>query len=236
MCRQSKRKASRSVRRLRGRKPSGRLAQAGRLDVPVARGQEQHPGNPRYPDRLTSLKAAKEGFETCSKHKIPPQAEKADANETAAFQRAVADNTFQSLKQYVAAYPTGQYLDLLLTAMKEKAQSDTKKNPPSFMTFFDYNSSRISAQTMTTLDQVLAAYKEVGGGNIFLTAHTDTYGPAEYRTAIGLSRANAIKSVLVERGIPPVEITVASFGSRNLSMEESVLEPQNRRVEIQIIR
>jgi len=108
--------------------------------------------------------------------------------------------------------------------------------PPSFMVFFDWDRSNLSAQAMNTLKQAAQAYKTKGNARVTATGHTDTTGPEAYNMALSLRRANTVKDALVREGVPATAITVIGRGEQNLLVKtgDNVREPQNRRVEIVI--
>jgi outer membrane protein OmpA-like peptidoglycan-associated protein len=106
--------------------------------------------------------------------------------------------------------------------------------PPSFMVFFDWDRSNLSAQALTTIQQAADAFKRKGSARITATGHTDTSGPESYNMALSLRRANAVKDALVRDGVPAQAITVIGRGESQLLVPtgDNVREPQNRRVEI----
>ena len=108
--------------------------------------------------------------------------------------------------------------------------------PPSFMVFFDWDRSNLSAQALNTIKQAAAAFKAKGNARITATGHTDTSGPEAYNMALSLRRANAVKDALVREGVPATAITVIGRGEQGLLVPtaDGVREPQNRRVEIVI--
>jgi len=105
---------------------------------------------------------------------------------------------------------------------------------PSFMVFFDWDRSELSAQAINTIHQVSAAYKQKGSARVTATGHTDTSGPDDYNMALSLRRANAVKDALVRDGVPATAISVVGRGETGLLVPtaDGVREPQNRRVEI----
>ena len=105
---------------------------------------------------------------------------------------------------------------------------------PSFMVFFDWDRSDLSAQAMTTLRQVASAYKERGSARVTATGHTDKSGPDDYNMALSLRRANTVKNALVSEGVPANVIAVVGRGEGQplVQTADGVREPQNRRVEI----
>ena len=106
----------------------------------------------------------------------------------------------------------------------------------SFMVFFDWDRSNLSAQALNTIKQAAAAYKTKGNARITATGHTDTSGPENYNMALSLRRANAVKDALVREGVPATAIAVVGRGEAQplVQTADGVREPQNRRVEIVI--
>jgi len=108
--------------------------------------------------------------------------------------------------------------------------------PQSFMVFFDWDRSNLSAQAVQTIQQAASAFKTRGSARITATGHTDTSGPDSYNMALSLRRANAVKDALVREGVPAQAITVIGRGEGQplVATGDGVREPQNRRVEIVI--
>jgi OmpA-OmpF porin, OOP family len=104
----------------------------------------------------------------------------------------------------------------------------------SFMVFFDWDRSNLSAQALSTIKQAADAYKTKGNARITATGHTDKSGPENYNMALSLRRANAVKDALVQNGVPATAISVVGKGESQplVPTADGVREPQNRRVEI----
>ena len=110
----------------------------------------------------------------------------------------------------------------------------TMVQAPSFMVFFDWDRSNLSAQAMGTIQQAAAAYRSNSGARVTAVGHTDTSGPNDYNMALSLRRANTVKGALVQAGVPAGAIDTVGKGEEGLlvATADGVREPQNRRVEI----
>ena len=105
---------------------------------------------------------------------------------------------------------------------------------PSYMVFFDWDRSNLSAQALSTIQQAANAFKTRGNARITATGHADRSGPEDYNMALSLRRANAVKDALVRDGVPATAISVIGKGETQplVQTADGVREPQNRRVEI----
>jgi OOP family OmpA-OmpF porin len=107
---------------------------------------------------------------------------------------------------------------------------------PSFIVFFDWDRSNLSAQALTTIKQAADSYKTKGSARVTATGHTDKSGPDDYNMALSLRRAATVKDALVRDGVPATAISVVGRGETQplVQTADGVREPQNRRVEIVI--
>ena len=105
---------------------------------------------------------------------------------------------------------------------------------PTFMVFFDWDSSRLSPASLNVITQAVTAFRSTGNARVTATGHTDTTGPESYNMALSLRRANAVKNEMVRQGVPADAIAVVGKGETQLLVPtgDNVREPQNRRVEI----
>jgi phospholipid transport system substrate-binding protein len=128
---------------------------------------------------------------------------------------------------------------LLLGACNSRPQALTTPPPPSmaqapWLVFFDWDKSSLSPQAMATVGQAAAAYKGTSGALISNVGNTDTSGSTDYNMALSMRRADAVKSALIQNGVPAAAIETAGRGQTNLlvATADGVREPQNRRVEL----
>lgn len=141
------------------------------------------------------------------------------------------------IKKLLMAFATAS----LLAACSEPAPPPAPPPPPpsagqanSFMVFFDWDRSNLSAQAQSTIQQAANAYKTTGGARVTTTGHADRSGPDNYNMALSLRRANTVKDSLVRNGVPANAISVIGKGESQplVQTADGVREPQNRRVEI----
>ena len=117
---------------------------------------------------------------------------------------------------------------------KKEAAAAPAAAPGNYTVYFDFDKSNINAAGQQVINQVLADAKMHPPSSVSVTGHTDTVGPADYNMALGLRRADAVRSALIAGGIPADKITVASRGMTDLAVPTgpNVREAKNRRAEI----
>ena len=110
------------------------------------------------------------------------------------------------------------------------------KPPARFILYFEHNSVKLTAESRTILQNVLATILERAPVDISVVGHTDTVGEKEYNYALSLKRAKAVASILVRGGIDPSVLDITSHGKDNplVPTGDQVPEPRNRRVEITV--
>jgi iron complex outermembrane receptor protein len=106
--------------------------------------------------------------------------------------------------------------------------------PKSYLVFFDFNKSDLTAQATSIVDQ---AAKNAGPAKVTkleVTGHTDTVGSDAYNMRLSRRRAESVAAQLEKDGIPSSEIAIVAKGKRDLLVPtaDGVKEPQNRRVQI----
>jgi outer membrane protein OmpA-like peptidoglycan-associated protein len=107
--------------------------------------------------------------------------------------------------------------------------------------YFDFNKFDLMPDAQTELDKLCKILKDNPQYYVELSGHTDSKGSNQYNLALSLNRANAAMAYVIEKGVTPTRIRVASRGesapiAKNLvGKSDSELGRQfNRRVEIRI--
>ena len=117
---------------------------------------------------------------------------------------------------------------------KEAAPAQPGMAPGNYTVYFDFDKAVINAAGQQVINQVLADARMHPPSSVSVTGHTDTVGPADYNMALGLRRADAVRTALISGGVPADKITVASRGFTDLAVPTgpNVREAKNRRAEI----
>jgi len=108
---------------------------------------------------------------------------------------------------------------------------------------FDTESSAVSAEDGSRIDQALAQYKSLPDDieaqtRIEIVGHTDNTGSDAYNQGLSERRANAVKAWVVSQGVNPAQITTIGKGESEPADDNSTKEGRqnNRRVVIRATR
>ncbi len=109
--------------------------------------------------------------------------------------------------------------------------------PVSFTLFFEFGSAvDIAPSFQPVLEQLRAALPSYPAPEIAVIGHTDRVGTLESNDALSLQRAQTVRDLLIQAGIPAASIEVAGRGEREpmVPTADEVPETKNRRVEINL--
>jgi outer membrane protein OmpA-like peptidoglycan-associated protein len=115
------------------------------------------------------------------------------------------------------------------TAMPEQA-------PVSYQVFFPLGSTQLGEQDRNTLNAAAQVYKTKSNATVTVTGYADTVGSPATNMALSQARANAVKTNLVQAGVPAGSITTTASGDSGLLVQTGAQanEPRNRRVVVVI--
>ena len=132
-------------------------------------------------------------------------------------------------------------------AVKVLSESEVKRRfgdilatlppPPRHFTLpFRFDSEELTDEGEKLVQDVLQAVKNQPVPDVVVVGHTDTTGTPQSNSELGLRRANAVRSLLVEAGLSASAIDVRSHGEAELLVKtaDGVFEARNRRVEITV--
>ncbi len=101
------------------------------------------------------------------------------------------------------------------------------------MIFFDFDRSELRAESRTTLQQKSEIMRQYPDIRVRIEGHADERGTVEYNLALGVRRADAARTYLIDLGIDPDRLTTISYGEERPFAEghNEAAWQQNRRDE-----
>lgn len=108
--------------------------------------------------------------------------------------------------------------------------------PATFSLYFDSGTNRLTAASKNLLPDILAAITARKSKDISVVGHTDRVGAEDLNFRLSRERADAIKSLLVKKGVESNLIHVDAHGESNplVATADEVAEPKNRRVDVTV--
>jgi outer membrane protein OmpA-like peptidoglycan-associated protein len=109
--------------------------------------------------------------------------------------------------------------------------------PPRHFTLpFRFESEELTDEGKRLVPDVVQAVKSYPVPEVVVIGHTDTTGTPQSNAELGMRRANAVRTLLVQAGLSEAAIDVRSHGEAELLVPtaDGVFEPKNRRVEITV--
>src|SRR5271154_4501512 len=116
----------------------------------------------------------------------------------------------------------------ITTIVQDKPKIDLEIN-------FDYNSDRISAKSLTSVQALgrALANPDLKGSTFVVAGHTDAAGGDGYNQDLSERRADAIKRYLLEKsGISASDLVTVGYGKTKLKDPANPLAEVNRRVQV----
>ena len=136
----------------------------------------------------------------------------------------------QQIEQALQRPVTRSFVPRGLTRRQETgAEQSVNLNIP-----FESNSSALRPQAAAQLQQLESALTSasLGKDRFVVAGHTDAKGSATYNKQLSLRRAQAVKRVLVTKGMDADRLDTVGYGSERLLAPDRPEDPSNRRVEI----
>jgi peptidoglycan-associated lipoprotein len=103
------------------------------------------------------------------------------------------------------------------------------------MVYFSSDRYDIEPDQLRRLQRDMPKIRKLASiSKIRVEGNCDEFGTGEYNQALGLKRARAVKSVLINSGIPARKISIVSYGESNpiCTGNSAPCHAKNRRVEI----
>jgi outer membrane protein OmpA-like peptidoglycan-associated protein len=104
----------------------------------------------------------------------------------------------------------------------------------SFLFYFLNDSPELTAESKSSIPEVLSLVNKREFYEISIIGHTDTIGNDEYNMRLSSARAVAVRDALLSHRIPSGQMELRYHGKRDpvVPTGDNVKEPRNRRVEV----
>lgn len=86
--------------------------------------------------------------------------------------------------------------------------------------FFDYDQSTIRAEFKNSIAANAEVLKANADMKVEVEGHCDERGTTEYNLALGERRARAVRGALIEAGVSPEQMVIASYGEERPAKDE----------------
>ena len=105
-----------------------------------------------------------------------------------------------------------------------------------FTVYFETNTEDLVPESAARFGQIRAELAQRPAPEVVVIGHTDRVDSTAYNDALSLKRAERVRQLLVEAGIPADSISVAGRGEREPAVPtaDGKAELRNRRVEIRV--
>jgi OOP family OmpA-OmpF porin len=163
---------------------------------------------------------------------------------SAAVCRSALDISLSRLETEVHVTPQAVATTAPATPAPESAtpptpapQSSSSAKPPTYTVNFAFDSTALTAEDMSVLQQTIIDARADGQPKISIVGHTDTSGGEAYNMRLSIRRAEAVRDALVALGARREAIETQGVGKTDLAVQtgDGVREPQNRRAVFTLI-
>jgi outer membrane protein OmpA-like peptidoglycan-associated protein len=108
--------------------------------------------------------------------------------------------------------------------------------PVHFTLYFRFESNELTDESRALVPEILNIVKQRAVPEVLVVGHTDTMGGLRANIDLGMTRATAVRNLLVQAGLDQSTVEATSHGESNLLIHtpDETPEPRNRRVEISV--
>lgn len=108
--------------------------------------------------------------------------------------------------------------------------------PASYVLYFEAGGNVLTPESQAALASIRKEIAEREASEVMVIGHTDRVGSVEANDRLSLKRAEGLRDLLVEAGVPAEKMEAIGRGERDplVQTEDEVDEPKNRRVEINV--
>lgn len=123
--------------------------------------------------------------------------------------------------------------------VKERFAQALAAQPPrpnAYVLYFEAGGNVLTQESQRALTTIRQEISERPASEVMVIGHTDRVGSVEGNDQLSLKRAEAIRELLIESGVPAEKLEAVGRGEREplVMTADEVDEPKNRRVEINV--
>ena len=121
-----------------------------------------------------------------------------------------------------------------LKATFAEASAALPPRAQTYTLYFQFGSEDLTTESSRTLDAILSEVATREAAEVLLIGHSDSPGTPEANLALSVRRAEAIRDLVVQRGVAAGIVTATGVGNTDPEVRSDVEEERNRRVEITV--
>jgi outer membrane protein OmpA-like peptidoglycan-associated protein len=108
--------------------------------------------------------------------------------------------------------------------------------PNSYVLYFEAGGNVLTPESQAALATIRKEIAERPASEVMVIGHTDRVGGVEGNDRLSLKRAEGLRELLIESGVPAGKLEAVGRGERDplVPTADEVDEPKNRRVEISV--
>lgn len=108
--------------------------------------------------------------------------------------------------------------------------------PSSYVLYFEAGGNILTPESQAALASIRKEIAERPASEVMVIGHTDRVGSVDGNDRLSKTRAEGLRDLLIESGVPAEKLAAVGRGERDplVPTDDEVDEPKNRRVEINV--
>lgn len=108
--------------------------------------------------------------------------------------------------------------------------------PSSYVLYFEAGGNVLTPESQAALASIRQEIAERPASEVMVIGHTDRVGSVDGNDRLSKTRAEGLRDLLIESGVPAEKLAAVGRGERDplVPTDDEVDEPKNRRVEINV--
>jgi outer membrane protein OmpA-like peptidoglycan-associated protein len=108
--------------------------------------------------------------------------------------------------------------------------------PLGYVLYFETGGNVLTPESQAALANIRKEIAERPASEVMVIGHTDRVGSVEGNDQLSMKRAEGLRDLLIESGVPADKLEAVGRGERDplVPTDDEVDEPKNRRVEINV--